>query len=171
VQYEVEVNGRPVRVVVHRHDSRFLVTVDGRETPVDAVRVDAHTWSLLVGTSSFEVTLAPGSDSGRLSVGVGPVPIAVTLSGPNRWGRKDEGGGSSGGNGPDHVVAVMAGKVVRVLVEVGDIVRARQALVVIEAMKMENELRAARDGVVKEVRVREGQSVDAGAPLVVVAPA
>jgi biotin carboxyl carrier protein len=171
VQYEVEVNGRPVRVVIHRHDSRLAVTVDGREVPVDAVRVDAHTWSLLVGTSSFEVTLAPGTDAGRLSVGVGPVPVAVTLSGRKRWGRKDDGGGSSGGNGPDQVVAVMAGKVVRILAKVGDTVHARQALVVIEAMKMENELRAARDGVVKEVRVREGQSVDAGAPLVVVAPA
>jgi biotin carboxyl carrier protein len=171
VQYEVDVNGRRVLVVIHRQNNRLVVTVDGREAPVDAVRVDAHTWSLLVGTSSFEVTLAPGADTGRLSVGVGPVPVAVALSGRKRWGRKDDSGAASGGNGPDHLVAVMAGKVVRVLAKVGEGVRARQAIVVIEAMKMENELRAARDGVVKEVRVREGQSVDAGTTLVVVTPA
>jgi biotin carboxyl carrier protein len=62
----------------------------------------------------------------------------------------------------------MPGKIVRVLVQTGDAVQARQPLVVMEAMKMENELRASRDGTVADVRVREGTSVDAGALLVVV---
>jgi pyruvate carboxylase subunit B len=60
----------------------------------------------------------------------------------------------------------MPGKIVRVLVRPGDRVSARQGLVVVEAMKMENELRAAADGRVKTVAVKEGQSVDAGAVLV-----
>ena len=62
----------------------------------------------------------------------------------------------------------MPGKVVRVLVKAGDQVAARQPLIVVEAMKMENELRAGRDGTVAEVRAREGQSVDAGALLIVI---
>jgi pyruvate carboxylase subunit B len=62
----------------------------------------------------------------------------------------------------------MPGKVVRVLVAAGDAVRPRQGLGVVEAMKMENELRAAREGVVREVLVQEGQSVEAGAALIVV---
>ena len=62
----------------------------------------------------------------------------------------------------------MPGKVVRVLVKPGDTVAARQPLVVVEAMKMENELRAGRDGTVAEVHVREGVSVDAGALLIVI---
>jgi biotin carboxyl carrier protein len=60
----------------------------------------------------------------------------------------------------------MPGKVVRVLVHTGDIVRARQPLVVVEAMKMENELRAGRDGRVAAIHVQEGASVDAGALMV-----
>jgi biotin carboxyl carrier protein len=60
----------------------------------------------------------------------------------------------------------MPGKVVRVLVKNGDTVLARQPLVVVEAMKMENELRAGRDGTVAEVHAKEGASVDAGALLV-----
>ncbi len=63
----------------------------------------------------------------------------------------------------------MPGKIVRVLVRPGDAVVAKQGLVVVEAMKMENELRAARAGRVREVAVTEGQSVEAGALLVVVA--
>jgi biotin carboxyl carrier protein len=62
----------------------------------------------------------------------------------------------------------MPGKIVRVLVKAGDDVTARQGLVVVEAMKMENELRAARNGRVRELSVAEGQSVDAGAVLLVV---
>jgi biotin carboxyl carrier protein len=62
----------------------------------------------------------------------------------------------------------MPGKVVRVLVKAGDQVTARQPVVVVEAMKMENELRASRGGTVAEVLVREGNSVDAGALLLVI---
>jgi biotin carboxyl carrier protein len=62
----------------------------------------------------------------------------------------------------------MPGKVVRVLVTPGAAVKARQGLVVVEAMKMENEVRALGDGYVREVLAVEGQSVDAGAPLVIV---
>jgi len=76
---------------------------------------------------------------------------------------------SNSATGPQRVVAPMPGKVVRVLVKPGDPVRARQGLVVIEAMKMENELRAARDGTVTEVQAREAMSVEAGTLLVVIA--
>jgi biotin carboxyl carrier protein len=62
----------------------------------------------------------------------------------------------------------MPGKILRVLVSVGEVVKSRQPLAVIEAMKMENELRAGRDGVVAEVHATEGQSVDAGALLIVI---
>jgi biotin carboxyl carrier protein len=62
----------------------------------------------------------------------------------------------------------MPGKILRVLVRPGDAVGARQPVVVVEAMKMENELRASRDGQVAEIHVREGMSVDAGALLIVI---
>jgi biotin carboxyl carrier protein len=59
----------------------------------------------------------------------------------------------------------MSGKVIRLLAGTGDVVRARQPIVVVEAMKMENELRAGRDGTVAAIHVKEGASVDAGALL------
>jgi biotin carboxyl carrier protein len=62
----------------------------------------------------------------------------------------------------------MPGKIVRVCVKQGEAVRARQTVVVIEAMKMENELKAGRDGTVAELPAREGASVDAGTLLVVI---
>ena len=168
MQYEVEISGRLRQVHVHRVESRFVVTLDGHEWTVDAARIDAHTLSLLVGRASHEVSISTDGASGQLAVAVGPVPLVVALNGRRRWGRKDDGGA---GTGPQRLVAPMPGKVVRVLVKPGDAVHRTQPLVVIEAMKMENELRAAREGVVTEVHVQEGQSVDTSALLLIVAPA
>jgi biotin carboxyl carrier protein len=75
--------------------------------------------------------------------------------------------GASAVNGPLRIVAPMPGKILRVLVSPGDHVDARQPVVVIEAMKLENALSAGRAGIVREVLVQEGMSVEAGRPLVV----
>ena len=179
MQYEVETGGRRRQVVVTRAGDGFAVSLDGRTRHVDAARIDAHTLSLLIGAedgvhagpnsatiSSNEVSVATDPVSGQLTVHVGSTPVAVSLNGRRRWGRKDEGG--STGSGPQRLAAPMPGKVVRVLVSVGDTVLARQPVVVVEAMKMENELRASRDGTVTEIHVREGMSVNAGALLLVI---
>lgn len=181
MQYEVDIGGRRRQVVVTRAPfdelrapragrgagDGFAVSVDGRTRQVDAARIDAHTLSLVVDRVwSHEVSIATDPASGQLDVHVGATPIAVTLNGRRRWGRKDEGAGA--GSDPQRLVAPMPGKVVRVLVTVGDLVTARQPVVVVEAMKMENELRASREGTVADIHVREGMSVDAGALLVVI---
>jgi biotin carboxyl carrier protein len=89
--------------------------------------------------------MAPGSSSGEAVPGA-----AITVDGSRA------------------VKAPMPGRIVRVLVAVGDRVTARQGLLVVEAMKMENELGSPKDGVVKELNVQEGAAVDAGAVLVVI---
>jgi biotin carboxyl carrier protein len=175
MQYEVEVGGKLRQVTVARATGTaggFAVTIDGRSLHVDAARIDAQTLSLLIDGAapsvpirSYEVTLSSDA-TGALMVRVGATPVAVMVNGRRRWGRKDEAGG--GGSGPRRVTAPMPGKVVRVLARPGDTVTARQPVVVVEAMKMENELRAGRDGVVTEVHAREGLSVEAGALLVVI---
>jgi len=170
VRYAIAVNGRVRQVSVSRAGARFAVTVDGRPWAVDAARIDAQTLSLAIAgpadqDRSYEVTVEPGA-SGQLVVRVGATPVAVTLGAARPWARRDEAAGAD--QGPQRIVAPMSGKVVRVLARPGERVRARQPLVVVEAMKMENELGALRDGVVAEVRAAEGMSVDAGVLLVVV---
>jgi biotin carboxyl carrier protein len=187
LQYDIEVDGRVRRLVVTREEERFHVAIDGRNLTVNAVRVGANALSLLIveqeadarppggavasPMSSHEITLATDPVTGHLHVNLGRVVVPVVFNGRRRSGRKEEGGhsGASGANGPQRVVAPMPGKVVRVLVKIGDAVRARQPIAVIEAMKMENELRAGRDGVITELAVASGQSVDAGALVAVIA--
>jgi biotin carboxyl carrier protein len=165
MRHDIEIGGRVRHVETRKIDGRFLVTVDGREHAVDAARVDARTLSLLVDSSSYEVTIAADAASGQLRVQVGTVAVTVGVPGRGRSSSKGDGGPSSG---PQRLAAPMPGRVVRILVRTGEAVYQGQPLVVVEAMKMENELRASRAGTVTDVFVGEGQSVDAGTPLAVV---
>ena len=166
MQYEVEVDGRVRQVAVHRTGGTFDVIVDGRSWRVDAAHVGTDGMSIVVepGGASYDVGFANDTATGLLYVRIGTTQIPVALNGRRR--RHDDGGHA--GAGPQRLVAPMPGKIVRVNVAPGEAVRARQTIVVIEAMKMENELRAGRDGIVAELHAREGASVDAGALLVVI---
>ncbi len=114
---------------------------------------------------SYEVSFEPGAN-GDLIVHVNGVAVPVTVVDGRR--RRRERGGEAGADAqPRSIVAPMPGRIVKVLVQPGEAVEARQGLVVVEAMKMENELRAPRSGTVAEVRVSEGASVEANAVLVV----
>ena len=173
MEYEVEINGRLRKVTLHRTGERFEATVDGRVWTIDGARVDSHTWSLLADaptSRSYEVGVATEGPS-AMRVSVGSTPISVVVN-PRRGPRRaDRAGHVPEQSAPEPIVSPMPGKVVRILVKPGDRVRARQPVAVVEAMKMENELRASRAGVVTEVQVREAQLVDARTVLAVIAPA
>jgi biotin carboxyl carrier protein len=167
---QIEVNGRLKSVDVEKTDGAYRVVVDGVERLVDAAAVDGSTFSLICLSdqhSSQEVGLSPTGLPGEIAVhmpaGVASVRVLTGLA--SRFGR---GGGAVQAAGTQQVLAPMPGKVVKVLVAAGDEVKARQGLVVVEAMKMENELRSPKDGRVAEVLVAEGASVEAGRLLVVV---
>ena len=116
---------------------------------------------------SKEVVVVRGQAPGQVMVYVDGTPVPVSMNGHRRWSRGGD-SGHAGGSGPLRVTAPMPGKVVRVLVNIGENVVSRQPLLVVEAMKMENELRASREGTVMEIHAREGMLVDAGALLAVI---
>jgi biotin carboxyl carrier protein len=193
VRYEVEVNGQRRQVDVVRRDGQFIVMIDNREWIVDAVRVGGHVLSLLIEDknepavsgnepgrdrhgaddgvkpiSSREIAVARDREPGQYVFGIGTLPVAVGLNTRRRRGAGS--GAGQDGDGPQRIVAPMPGKIVRILGKAGDDVAPRQPVVVIEAMKMENELRAGRGGTIGAVFVQEGQSVEAGAPLAIINP-
>ena len=155
-----------------RAAERWIAGIDGREVQVSVVQVGGG-WSMLVGDvsrKSYAIAFDAGP-VGELIVHVNgvAVPLIVIESGPPkplakgaRRGRRRE-----ADSGPLAIVAPMPGRIVSVLVKPGEAVAARQPLVVVEAMKMENELRAPRAGTVADVHVAEGASVEANTVLVV----
>jgi biotin carboxyl carrier protein len=166
LQFEVEAAGRLRQVTINRTGDSFAVSVDGRLHHVDAARIDGYTLSLIVDKGWQRDTLITPDAGGGVVVLTGAVPVTVRLNG----GRTDRAqhAATAARSGPLRIGAPMPGKVVRILVKSGDAVRAGQPVVVVEAMKMENELRADRDGTVAEVHTHEGMSVEAGALLIVI---
>ncbi len=173
--YEISAGAHKYTVSVSRKGPLLHVAIGGRTLIVDARRVGDMAVSLLVAPGehtlpvrSLDAALAAHRTAGDFDVHVEGRTIPVQVRQAGGFGRQKPAAGAAHGTGPQRVVAPMPGKIVRVLVAAGDEVKARQGLVVVEAMKMENELRAGRDGRVREVAVVEGQSVDAGTLLVVV---
>ncbi|HWI19574.1 MAG TPA: biotin/lipoyl-containing protein [Vicinamibacterales bacterium] len=173
--FEVAIGDRVRTVGVTRKGAFLHVDVDGTTHIVDARRVSDSVISMLVQpeggempTQSVDASFAARPAAGEFDVHLDGRTIPLEIRPAGSFGRQKKEGAGAHGSGPQRVLAPMPGKVVRVLVKPGDEVKARQGLVVVEAMKMENELRAARDGRVRDVAVTEGQSVDAGAVLAVI---
>ena len=169
--FSADVGGRERFVRVSGGGGSFAVLVDETRYDVDAARA-GESWSLLVGHRSYEVVLGR-ERSGVMTVLVNgrAVPVGLRLATALRARPRHSRAGSDepgAQRGPLSVVAPMPGRIVKVQVRPGDVVAARQGLIVIEAMKMENELRAARPGTVKEVRVSEGDLVEARTVVVVI---
>jgi len=143
--------------------SRVTFTVDGRPVEADAVRISRGVYSILLGGRSLEVIAEEASDG--LLLRANGRECHVEIFDPRSWRR----GGGAGIEleGRQQLVAPMPGKVVRVLVAAGQQVSAGQGLLVIEAMKMQNEVRSPKSGTVERL-AREGQTVNAGEILAIV---
>ena len=160
----VEAGGRRRAVEVVRVGDTYLVSIDGRDHEVDVRNIDG-TLSLLIGTKSYEISVGPPVGE-TMTVHVDGVPVDVSVT-TSRQSAGRAANGPSEVSGPQRVTAPMPGKIVKLLVKAGDRVEPRQGLVVVEAMKMENELKARAAGTVAEVRAVEGASVEAGAILII----
>jgi biotin carboxyl carrier protein len=175
VRFEVDARGEARAVDVAADGNSWLVTIGGRVVRASMVRAGDR-WSLLIGDPSgsplvagrsYDVMFEPAAGGAwQVHVDGRAVPAGARTSAQRLRGRLGSQGAAASSDG--RVVAPMPGRVVKVLVTPGAAVEARQGVVVVEAMKMENELRAPRAGVVREVRVTEGASVDAQAVLVVI---
>lgn len=126
------------------------------------VQVEPGVYSILVDGKSFEVRVLP-AEAGW-NVHINGVRYAVEVRDPRNSSRRSR---AARGTGRQNITAPMPGKVIRVLVHEGAEVEAGQGLVVVEAMKMQNEMKASRPGRVVEIRVRDGDTVGSGETLVV----
>ena len=144
--------------------ARYAVTIDGQEHLVDAHQVQSSVWSILYGSASFEVDVQ-GRDE-EFEVLIAGDCYKFTLMNEQRKALMRSGG--KGAAGKAMVTSPMPGKVVKLLVGEGEDVKADQGVVVVEAMKMENELKSAVTGKVKEIFVKEGEVVESGAKLLLV---
>ncbi len=155
MRFEVSVAGRKHDLEITQVEGGWQCRIDGREMRVDVARIADGTLSILhEGKSHVARQEAGGAvvvDGGRYN---------VSIADPRSWRSRQQ--AAAGVSGSLKLAAPMPGKVVRVLTSPGSTVAAGQGIVVIEAMKMQNEIRAPRDGIITTVLVQEGKAVNVG---------
>lgn len=161
MKLETQIQGRPG--VIEITGSRFRYQrEDGQlvEGEFSIAPLDAGSFSVLIDGRSFHIS--PGAPGERI---VNGVPLAIELFDPRAMRARS---GSAASHGRVNVAAMMPGKVVSLLVSPGDSVETGQGLLVVEAMKMQNEMKSPKTGRVVEVRTKPGSAVAAGEVLMVV---
>lgn len=145
--------------------SLYRVVVEGNEFLVDGKKTGRTNYSLIVENRSFEIEVDNTEDEYRILVDGRNYHVNLVDERRMRFG-----GAQSGIElqGRQKISVPMPGKVIAVLVSEGDKVEKGQGLVIVEAMKMENEVRSPISGEVKEIKVKPGEAVEGGAALVVV---
>lgn len=169
MKFEVALNGtggaKKHTVELQPTDTGYCIALDGQVIQADATMVAPNIISVLIGGQAFEVHVTPSLD-GKIKLQSGPHEFTAELQDPRSWqGRRH---GTLEAEGRQQIIAPMPGKVIRLLVQAGDPVEAGQGLVVVEAMKMQNEIRSPKRGKVERLQVKEGQAVNAGEVLCVV---
>ena len=162
--FDVEVDGVSTRLEVEsdgEHCRFRLGEQRGRSAQLAAV--ESGVYSVLIDGRSYEARAEPGDDCAWITIRGHRFRVAI--KDPRRWSRT---GVSAPSADRENVIASMPGKIVRLLVKPGESVAAGQGILVVEAMKMQNEMKTRRAGTVVAVGVREGETVAAGAVLVTI---
>ncbi|HEY4222352.1 MAG TPA: acetyl-CoA carboxylase biotin carboxyl carrier protein subunit [Myxococcota bacterium] len=153
-----------------QNPDHFHMTLDGRRYEVDARKMPSQIVHILLDHRSYDVDLeriAKKSDTldGRVHVRVRGRVLRFEILDERRIKMKEAQGFRFDVGGVANIDSPMPGKVIKILKKEGDDVKEGEGVLVIEAMKMENELRAPKAGTVKEIRVKEGDAVESGARL------
>ena len=158
---DISIAGKTQRLELKRRGSGWECSLNGRKVPVDAQEIDPETLSLLIGGHSFDVRLELNN-----KICIGGKRYEISVDDPRSWrGRRRAGAGTEG---PQKLVASMPGKIVRVLASEGEKISAGQGIAVVEAMKMQNEIKSPKQGTLKKLLARPGMNVNAGEVLAIV---
>ena len=161
--YDITIDGKNYRLELNRADGRWACRLDGRDLEVDAVLARPDVLSLRIGNMAYEVKSERVAD--ELHLWVGSTRFAAEVRDPRSLRGRARAGDD---HGPKKITAPMPGKVVRLLVREGDEVETGAGVAVVEAMKMQNEIKSPKKGTVQKIIVSEGAAVNAGDVLAIV---
>jgi len=161
--YDISIDGKNHRLDLNQIEGRWTCRVDGREIAVDAVLARPDVLSLRIDNKAYEVKCERvGSE---IHLWVGSVRFAAEVRDPRSLRGRVR---AADDHGPKKLLAPMPGKVVRVLVSQGAEVEAGTGVLVVEAMKMQNEVKSPKKGTVQKILAAEGAAVNAGDVLAIV---
>jgi biotin carboxyl carrier protein len=162
--YDVNIDGKNYRLELQRLEDRWQCRLDGHEIQVDAILARRDVLSILIEGKAYEIKRERTATD--LHLWVGSARYAAELRDPRSLRSRES--SARDGQGPRKLVAPMAGKVVRVLLHAGSEVEAGQGVLVVEAMKMQNEIKSPKKGVLQKIVASEGATVNPGDVLAIV---
>jgi biotin carboxyl carrier protein len=161
--YDVTIDGKNYRLDLNRADEHWSCRLNGREVEVEAILARPDVLSLRIGNLAYEVKSERVAND--LHLWVGSARFAVEIRDPRSLRGRSR---AADDQGPKKVTAPMPGKVVRLLLREGDEVEVGAGIAVVEAMKMQNEIKSPKKGTIKKIAVSEGAAVNAGDLLAIV---
>lgn len=161
--YDVALDGKNYRLELNQVEGRWSCRLDGREIEVDAVLARPNVLSLRIANKAYEVKCERVASD--VHIWVGSRRFAPEVRDPRSLRSR---GRSVDEHGPRKLTAPMPGKVVRILLAQGSEVEAGAGVLVVEAMKMQNEVKSPKKGTIQKITVAEGAAVNAGDVLAIV---
>ena len=162
MKLHAKIDGEKLDVEIVRGDGSVTATVGGREYTLDVSTPEPNIYSFRNGGKRTEVFVSPTGGQ----VTIGGHAFEIELIDPKRL--RGSSVDAEHADGAAEIKTAMPGKVVRILVEAGAEVQKGDGVLVVEAMKMQNEMKSPKDGFVKEIRTSEGATVNAGDVLAVI---
>jgi biotin carboxyl carrier protein len=163
--YYINIDGKSYRLELEHGEKSWRCRLDGREVEMDAVLARPDVLSVIIEGKAYEIKREKTTVD--LHLWVGPVRYAAEVRDPRSLRSRKAAGGDDAG--PKKLIAPMPGKVVRLLVAEKDEVEAGQGIMVVEAMKMQNEIKSPKKGTVQKIVVMEGASVNPADVLAIIA--
>ena len=162
-----EIDNEKHEIALNQNGENISAEIDGRVYELEAHEVESNVYLIKHNNQIYQIFVAPQENEDEpFSVNAGKNDFEIKLSDPKRMRHSADASGNAAGAA--EIKTAMPGKVVRILVEQGAEIRQGDGVIIVEAMKMQNEMKSPKDGIVKEIRVQEGATVNAGDVLAII---
>ncbi len=170
LRYSIELGGRWLEVTLEREEGKIFAQINGKRIPVELKGLGGHgVYALALGDARESMILTRRDGRYQASLAGREISVAVEASAIQEL-RRHLKATSTESSAQQIIRSHMPGLIVKIRVKPGQEVKSGEGLLVIEAMKMENEIRAPQDGVIEKITVQERQEVKGGQPLLVLKP-
>ncbi|HEX8289000.1 MAG TPA: biotin/lipoyl-containing protein [Pyrinomonadaceae bacterium] len=161
MKLQAELNSEKHEIEIKRDGEKVFARIDDRNYELETAEVEPNVYLLKNNNKIYQIYVSP---NGIVNIGNNQLEINLTDA------KRLRGSAATGANadGKAEIKTAMPGKLVRVLVKEGAEVKQGEGILIVEAMKMQNEMKSPKDGVVKEIRFAEGATVNAGDVLAII---